>query len=277
MAIYINTNVNALLSRSYLAYNQDGLSQAMLRLSSGLRINSAADDPAGFAIATQLGATAASLLQGARNGNDGLSLINTAESAISNIQNLLTQMQTLATQASSGTYSSSQLANLNTEFTSLLTEVNRVAGSTSFNGVNLLDGSTASLSIQLGSGATVNDSINITLSNLTTGTSGLNIASLDISSASNAQSALNALTQLTSVTTAQANLGASEVTLTSAVINNNSIANSLLTAQSRIQNADFALEAANFAKFDILTQSNIAMLTQANANPQHVLWLFMKN
>ncbi len=116
MPISVNTNVNALLAQQYLTDNQAGLAQAMQRLSSGLRINDASDDPAGLAISTSMTIASDSLRQGSRNGNDGISLVQTAESAINDISNLITQMTTLATQASSGTYSSTQLGNLNTEF-----------------------------------------------------------------------------------------------------------------------------------------------------------------
>lgn len=273
MSIVVNTNVNALLAQNYLTNNQAGLSQALQRLSSGLRINEAADDPAGLAIATSMRNTSNSLRQGARNGNDGVSLVQTAQSAMNDISNLLGQMQTLATQASSGTYSSSQLTNLDTEFSELLTEVNRVASSTSFNGVNLLDGSTSSLTVQIGSGNTSYDRLHITLSNLTTGSSGLNISSLSVSSSTNAQAALSSLASITSVTTALANLGSSEVGLVAAVNNNNGIAASLDSARSRIEDADFSAESSNLAKFNILSQTNIAMLAQANSTPQLVLRL----
>lgn len=273
MGITVNTNVNALLAQNYLNANQAGLSQAMQRLASGLRINSAADDPAGLAIATTMSATSASLRQGARNGNDGVSLVQTAQTALNSISNLLGQMQTLATQASTGTYSSSQLGNLDTQFGKLLSEVNRVASTTQFNGVNLLDGSTTSLDIQVGSGDTSNDRLSISLSNLTTGSSGLNISSLTLGSTSSAQSALSTLSSLTTVTTALATLGASESNLNAAVMNDNGIATSLDNAKSRIQDADYGVESSNLAKFNILNQSNIAMLAQANATPQMVLQL----
>ena len=273
MSISVNTNVNALLSQQYLSNNQAGLAQAMQRLSSGLRINDASDDPAGLAISTSMTIASDAFRQGSRNGNDGISLVQTAESAINDISNLVTQMSTLATQASSGTYSSTQLANLNTEFQDLLNEINRVASITAFNGVNLLDGTTSSIAIQVGNGDTSNDRLSISLTNLTTGSSGLNISTLDLSSTSDAQTALSTLSGISAVTTALANLGASEVNLTAAVSNDNAIATSLDTAKSRIQDADFSVESSNLAKFNILNQSSVAMLAQANSTPQIVLQL----
>jgi flagellin len=273
MALTVNTNVNALLAQDYLVGNQEGLSRAMQRLSSGLRINEAADDPAGLAIVTTMQSTADGLRQGARNGNDGISLIQTAQSAMMDVSNLLGQMQTIATQASSGTYSSTQLSDLNTQFTSLLTEVNRVASITSFNGISLLNGSTSSVSIQVGSGDTSNDRLTINLVNLTTGSAGLNISGLSVSSASNAQSALSSLSAITAVTTGLASLGANEVNMSAAVANDNAIATSLDTAKSRIEDADYSAESSEMAKYNILNQANIAMLAQANSVPQMALQL----
>ncbi len=273
MSFVINTNVNALNAQNYLSNNQAGLSQAMQRLSSGVRINTAADDPAGLAIGVSMTNTSNSLRQGTRNANDGISLVQTAESAMQDISQLLGQMTTLATQASTGTYSSTQLSNLNTQFGKLLAEVNRVANVTSFNGVSLLDGTTSSLSIQVGSGNTSNDRLSISLSNLTTGSAGLNIATLSLSSQANAQSALSTLSGITAVTTALASLGANETNLQAAVTNNNSTATNLDAAKSRIVDADFAAESSNQAKYNVLTQSSIAMLAQANASPQMVLQL----
>ncbi len=273
MAITVNTNVNALLAQNYLTKNQAGLAQAMQRLSSGFRINNAADDPAGLAVSTTMANTSASLRQGSRNGNDGISLIETAQTAMGNINNLLGQMQTLAMQASSGTLDSGNLANVDATFQKLLSEIGRVASVTSFNGVNLLDGTTSSLDIQVGTGNTSNDRLSISLSNLTTGSAGLNIGTLSVTSTSNAQSALSALAAITAVTTALATLGASQVNLQAAVENDNGIAASLDAAKSRIMDADYSVESSNLAKYNILNQANIAMLAQANSSPQMVLQL----
>lgn len=273
MGISINTNVSALLAQQYLNVNQAGYAQAQQRLASGFRINSAADDPAGLAISTTMANTSGSLRQGVRNGNDGISLVQTAQSAINDISNILTMMTTLSAQASSGTYSSSQLGNLDTEFQALLTEINRVATLTDFNGVSLLANSTGSVSIQVGAGNTSNDRLSITLTNMTTGSAGLNIASLALTSNSGAQAALASLNGLTAVNTALAALGASQVNLQAAVSYDGGVATSLEAAKSRIMDADFTAESSNLAKYNILNQSNIAMLAQANSAPQQVLQL----
>jgi len=200
-------------------------------------------------------------------------LVQTAQSTMSDISDILGQMTTLAAQASTGTYSSSQLNNINTEFGKLLSEVERVASVASFNGVNLLDGSTSSLSIQVGSGNTSNDRLSVSLVNLTTGSAGLNISTLSVASSSSAQSALNTLNNMTTVTNGLASIGASQINLQAAVNNNNSVVASLDSAKSRIMDADYAAESSNQAKYNILTQASIAMLAQANSTPQMVMQL----
>jgi flagellin len=272
MPISVNTNVNALLAQQYLTENQQGLAKAMQRLSSGLRINEAADDPAGLAIVTSMTTSASALRQASRNANDGISLIQTAQGAMSNINNLLTQMTTLAVQGSSGTYSSTQLTDLNKNFTALLTEINRVASVTTFNGVALLNNSNT-VTIQVGGGNTANDRLSITLANMTTGSTGLNISGLTVDTSANAQAALSALSGITAVTSALASFGANQVNLQAAYSSNNSTATNLESAKSRIADADFTVESSNLAKYNILNQSNVAMLAQANSTPQLVLQL----
>lgn len=272
MAIVVNTNVNALLAQNYLSTNQAGLSQAMKRLSSGMRINSGADDAAGLAVGTSMALTSAALQQGARNGNDGISLAQTAEGAISDISNLLQQMNTIASQASNGVYSSTQLGNLQTTFSKLSAEIDRVANSVEFNGINLLDGTSSSITIQVGAGNTSNDRLTVSLDTLTV--SSLGISSLSVSSSSSAQTALDTIkTAVNTVTTSLAGLGASITNLTAAVNVDNALGTALDAAKSRVMDADFAAESGNLARFNILNQSNIAMLAQANSNPQQVLQL----
>lgn len=274
MSIVVNTNVPSLLAQNSLGANQAGLSQAMQRLSSGLRINTAADDPAGLAISLSMTQSANAVAQGAQNANSGISLIQTAEGAMNDIANIIEQMSTLASQASNTTYTSTQLGNINTTFQALLTEINRVANTANFNGLNLLDGSNSSISIQVGANNTANDRLTITLNNLTTGTAGLSISGLSVTSNANAQSAVASLqTALNSVTTALATAGAGEVNTTAAANNNNAIVANLQASRSRIQDADFAAESSNLSRYNVLTQSNISMLAQANVIPQMALKL----
>jgi flagellin len=187
---------------------------------------------------------------------------------------ILQRMREIADQGANGTYSTTDLSNLNTEFQALDNEVNRVANSVNFNGISLLNNSTGSLSIQVGTGNTSNDRLTLTLTNATTGSAGLNIASLDVTSNGNAQSALDTLnTAIQTVTTGLAQLGANESNLQAAVAGNDMVATDLESAKSRIMDADFAAESGNLAKFNILNQSNIAMLSQANSTPGMVMKL----
>lgn len=270
MAITINTNVSSLFAQQYLNNNTSKLSDTIGRLSSGLRINSAKDDAAGYAISINMQNTISGLKQGSRNANDGISALQTAEGAMGQITNLLQRMSELASQASNGIYQSSDSANLNAEFTKLRDEIDRVTNTSKFNGVNLLDGS--SISIQVGAGSTSNDKLTINLVNTSAATLGVN--SLDVGSATNASSAISAIkTALDTVTTGLADLGAYQSNLEKAIDTNNTFSANLQNARSRIMDTDYAQETANLAKFNILNQSNVAMLAQANAAPQLVLQL----
>lgn len=272
MTITVNTNVNSLLAQQSLGSNQSGLSQALNRLSSGLRINSAKDDAAGLAIAQHMQESSGALRQGARNGNDGVSLIQTAQSAMNGTMNLLQRMREISSQASSGTYSTTDLGNLDKEFQALKGEVGRIAAVTSFNGISLLSNSTGSLSIQVGDGNTSNDRLTVTLTQTDTTTLGINADS--VTSNANAQTAMDNLSAaIGQISVGLAQLGANERNLDAAVSNNNSLATNLDNAKSRIMDADFAVESGNLAKFNILSQSSMAMLAQANSSPQMVLQL----
>ncbi len=272
MAIVVNTNINALMAQNFLTNNEAGLSQALTRLASGKRINSASDDPAGAAIAATMQSTSAAYTQAARNGGDGISLLDTAQTSMQDITGILQQMNSYAAQAANGVYSSSNLGNIEEAFGKLLSEVDRVANSTNFNGINLLDGSTSSITLQIGAGSTSNDQLTVSLTNMTSGA--LSISSLSVATSSGAQAALSSIgSALTTVTTALAGLGASQTNLTKAVSLDNSLATSLAGSISRIQDADLAAESTNYGTYNVLAQSSIAMLAQANAQPQMALKL----
>ena len=167
MSMVINTNVASLASQRHLASSRADMEQAMERLSSGKRINSAGDDAAGLSISHSLDSKIAGLNQAVRNANDGVAMINLAEGAMEQISSMLTRMKELATQAANGTYTSDQLTNLNSEFTALASEITRVAEGTDFNGTAVLD-STSSIAFQVGDGSsTTQDQISVTLQAMT--------------------------------------------------------------------------------------------------------------
>jgi flagellin len=272
MSIVVNTNVNSLLAQQYLTGNQSRLSDALNKLSSGLRINDAKDDAAGLSIAEHMTETILALRQGSRNANDGVSLVQVAQNALMDSLNSLQRMRQLASQGASGTYGTTDLANMDKEFQALKGEIQRVSAVTVFNNISLLANSTGSLSIQVGPNNTSNDSITITLTKGDTTTLGVNADVLTSSSA--ASTALGHLdTAIGDITTGLAQLGANEANLLAAISIDDAISNSFDAAKSRIMDTDFALESSNMAKFSILNQSNVAMLAQANSTPQLVLQL----
>lgn len=272
MSIVINTNVSALLAQQYLTGNQAGLSQAINRLSSGYRINSAADDAAGLAVAQHMEEGSVALRQGSRNANDGVSLVQTAESALNDTLNNLQRMREIANEATNQTLGTSDLANLDAEFQALKGEIQRVSQTSTFNGISLLSNASGTLSIHVGQANTANDSITVTLQKGDTTT--LGIVSDNLLTNTAAGTALTDLnTAIQDVTTGLAQLGANERNLNAAIANNDAQATDLDSAKSRIMDADFSVESSNLAKFQILNQSNIAMLAQANSVPGMVLQL----
>lgn len=271
MSIIISTNVSSLNAQKALTKTQDDLSTTINRLSTGHRLNQAKDNAAGYAIASSMTSEINGLKQGSRNGNDGISLIQTAESGLNQTLALLQRMLELSTQGSSGTYATSDLANMDTEYQSLMTEVDRISSTTDYNGVQLMNGSTASVSIQIGTNNTANDRLSISLIN--TGTASLGITS-SVTTNANAQAAMALLnTAMTTITTGLAGLGASQSHIEGAVSSNADRVSDLESARSRIVDTDFAEESANLAKLQILQQSGAAMLSQANASGQIVLKL----
>lgn len=270
MGLTVNTNIGSLVARQYLNTNQSKLGQALTRLSSGLRVNEAKDDPAGLAISEGMKQAISGLKQGSRNGNDGVSLIQTASGAMSQVLNILQRMREISSQAASGTYSANDLTNLNTEYQSLMLEVDRVQATTTFNGVNVLSAGT--VSIQVGENNSADDRLSITLT--ATDATTLTIFGGDVLNAANAQTAMSALgVGIAAVTTGLASLGASQSNLEKAISSNDVRATNLQAARSRIMDADFAEESSNLATFQILNQSNVAMLSQANSMPQLVMQL----
>ena len=272
MAMTVNTNVDSLVAQRNLGKTQSSLSQTINRLSSGLRINNAKDDAAGLAISETMRESITALRQANRNANDGVSLIQTAESAVNEQLNIMQRMREIATQASSGTYSTGNLADLNLEFNALRTEVDRIANVTDFNGIELLDGTNATITLQVGDKNNANNQLAITLTDTSIATLGINAD--DVTTQANAQTALDNLdTAISTVTSGLAQFGADHSNLETAMRSNTDRANNLDAARSRIMDADFASESANMTKFNILSQAGTSMLAQANSLPQSVLSL----
>jgi len=283
----INTNVPSLTAQRYLASSRADMEQAMERLSSGKRINSAMDDAAGLTISHSLDSKIASLGQAVRNANDGIALVNLAEGAMDEISSMLTRMKELATQAINGTYNNTDRASLDLEYQALVDEVTRISDNTQFNTVALI-GSTSTIKFQLGD--TTSDSISVTLedmsslvlkldSTVTVGATNVHdddvdTAGSDLTSASNAGYTLAKIdAAITSVDTYRAKLGAVANRMEHAAANLMSRVEHQSAARSQIQDADYAVESANLAKNQVLQQAGSAMLAQANASAANILSL----
>ncbi|WP_341501719.1 flagellin [Gallaecimonas sp. GXIMD4217] len=274
MALFVNTNVSSLNSQRNLSGATGDLAKSFQRLSSGLRVNSAADDAAGLQIGTRLKAQINGLNQGARNANDGISLAQTAEGALNETTEILQRMRVLSLQSANGSNTDSDRTALQAEFTELTSEINRIAGDTTFGGVALLDGSfTADFQV----GADANQVINIAIAT-SMGSGGLGLTgtagSVSISTAAGAQAAVATLdTALGTVNTTRANLGAKQNRFQSTIRNLNSISENVSASRSRIMDADFAAESAALARNQVLQQAASSMLSQANQQPQIALSL----
>ncbi|PPE57856.1 flagellin FliC [Pectobacterium brasiliense] len=291
----INTNIMSLVTQNNLNKSQSSLGTAIERLSSGLRINSAKDDAAGQAIANRMTAQVKGLTQAARNANDGISLTQTAEGNLNEINNNLQRVRELAVQAASDTNGSTDRTSIYTEMKQRLDEIDRVAKSASFNGTNLLDGTASGgINIQVGANTGANEVITIdsgalvnasTTSGLSSGVStAVDAISGGTGAASGtgaiggsgglAQQIVNAVdTALKAVDTARSNLGAIQNRFESTITNVNNTINNLSNARGRIQDADYAVEVSNMTKANILQQAGTSVLSQANQVPQTVLSL----
>ncbi|WP_312739611.1 flagellin [Cedecea neteri] len=273
----INTNLLSLTTQNNLSKAQSSLGTAIERLSSGMRINSAKDDAAGQAIANRMTSQVKGMTQAARNANDGISLVQTAEGNLNEINTNLQRIRELSLQAANDTNGTTDLASVQTEITQRLSEIDRIAGGASFNGKNLLNGSvTTGLNIQVGANTTTNDTIVIgsdSLINASSGSlsTGLSTAITDHSTAQAVVSAADAA--IAKIDTARSNMGAIQNRFESTINNlNNSITN-LSAAQSRIQDADYATEVSNMSRAQILQQAGTSVLSQANQVPQAMLSL----
>ncbi|WP_304489329.1 flagellin [Citrobacter sp. BDA59-3] len=281
----INTNLLSLTTQNNLNKSQSALGTAIERLSSGLRINSAKDDAAGQAISNRFTANIKGLTQAARNANDGISIAQTAEGSLNEINNNLQRIRELAVQAQNGTNSASDIDSIQSEVNQRLQEINRVAGQTQFNGINILAGTTATtISIQVGAndGQTIGISINANTgwnklttasagaTNSTVTSRGVSTYGFDVMSSSvlgDVDAALKA------VDNQRSDLGAIQNRFQSTISNLNNTVTNLSAAQSRIQDADYATEVSNMSRAQILQQAGTSVLAQANQVPQTVLSL----
>lgn len=289
MSLVVNTNVASMNAQRSLMHSSRELQTAMERLSTGKKINSAADDAAGFAIAESMTAQIRGLSMAAKNASDGLSLLKVVENATNDVTDMLQRIRELAVQAKSGTNSSNDVGNLQLEANALMDEITRVSDNTTFNGVTYIGSGAGEVSIQVGYND--NDSIGITTYSVSATALGLRsegtpevpevkdddgvvtteyaaavpASNLDITSAD----ALDTISDaINTVGGYKAEWGAGQNRLEYTVSNLMNVVEFTSAARSRIQDADFAVEAARLAKSQVLQQTGTAMLAQANASPQ---------
>jgi flagellin len=276
MGLRVNTNIASINAQRNLAKTNQALGVSYRRLATGLRISTAADDAAGLAISERLRSQIRSLDQAQRNGNDGISLAQTAEGALNEVNSILTRLRELAVQSANGSVSNADRDTLNQEFQSLVNEVDRIGRSTEFNGIKLLDGSSSSVTFQIGFGTTSGiDSIAVSLSAALSTTLALN--SLDIGSGGSTSTAITSIdSAINTISSLRGRLGAVQNRLSSTINNLAVQVENLSAAESRIRDVDVAYETAQLTRNSILQQAAISVLAQANAQPQSALLLLTK-
>ena len=262
----INTNTSALRAQNAGRVANMALSQAMERLSTGKRINSAKDDAAGLAIASSMTSQIRGMNQAIRNANDGISFAQTADGALNEVTNMLQRIRELAVQSASGTYSDDDRANLQAEVEQLGAQIDDIVANTKFNGVAVFGSSDVTVNIQTGSGSSDQTALTVTGFDVSDATAS------DVGTATGAKTAMDDVDDaLKAVATTRASLGAGQSRLESIVNNLNNNVTNLSDARSRIEDADFSAESTNLAKAQILSQASTAMLAQANQSQSGVL------
>ena len=272
MGMSIRTNVSALDAQKNLMGTENDLNSSLAKLSSGFRITKAADDAAGLAISVNLGAQIRSYNQSVRNANDAINVVQTADSSLNETQNILTRLRELASQSASSGVSNTERGYIQNEVNGLISEVDRIANATEYNGVALLNTS-AQLTFQVGiRNVAANDQIVVTTSSATAAT--LGISTLSLATLTGAEQALGAIdTALQSVSSTRATLGAQQNRFETVINVATQASVSLSSAKSRIMDVDVAEETSNMSRTQILMQAGVSVLSQANQLPQVALKL----
>ncbi|OWQ48574.1 flagellin FliC [Roseateles noduli] len=277
MAQVINTNLLSLNAQRNTSTSQSSLAVSMQRLSSGLRVNSAKDDAAGLAIADRMNSQVRGMNVAQRNANDGISLAQTAEGALSKVGDSLQRMRELAVQARNATNTTTDLDSIGQEYAQLGSEIQRVLGGTTFNGRAILADAAGTQTFQIGANTTANDSVDVVTTNMTTDTTITGVTGGSITNASSTGDLATVIDNIDSaiktVSGERSKLGASQNRFDAIVSNLQISVENQTAARSRIMDADFASETANLSRAQILQQAGNAMIAQANQAPQQVLAL----
>ncbi|CCH49504.1 flagellin N-terminal helical domain-containing protein [Pseudodesulfovibrio piezophilus] len=282
MSLVVNNNLMANTAARNLNTSYSALSTSTERLSSGLRVNSASDDAAGLAVRELMRSDVSTINQGVRNANDGISMIQTADGALSVVDEKLIRMKELAEQAATGTYTSDQRLIIDSEYQAMASEITRIANATDFNGIYLLNGNLSGdgVTIHFGTGNDeAEDKYDISVDTCTASALGLGLGSgtgagATVSTQELAEASLEALdAAIVSKDKVRANLGAMQNRLSATVSNLEIQAENLQAAESQISDVDVATEMTEYTKQQIITQSAVSMLSQANSLPQMALSL----
>ena len=284
MAVRIFNNIPSLTAQRILGVNNNRLALSVERISSGIRINKAADDAAGLAVSEGLRSDIRALRQAVRNASDGISLMNVTEGALNEQSGILIRLRELASQAATGTVGSTERQTIQLEFSALRSELDRITATTEFNGTKLLDGNLASsvaesdnhILIQIGIDNTANSRLNLNneINLEAVSSTVLQIHELSVSGAVQALTALDTITDaIASITASRGKVGAVQNRLTRSIANLSVSVENLTAAESSIRDADIAEEVAELTRNQILVQTATAMVGQANLIPQSVLQL----
>jgi flagellin len=274
MPLTIGTNSGALWAYAAVASHQRGMETAMARLASGKRINSAADDPAGVAIASRLNSEIRGTNQAIRNALDGQALLDTAEGAHKEVENILQRMREIAVQAANDTNNSQDRANLAEEIKALSTEIDRIASTTTWAGKSLMAVNNTEFSFQVGTATGPKNAITASTEAMTASALAITHSDVSLNDATASRATIAALDGAIQLVNSQrSNLGATSNRLGYAINNLTNVTTNLTEALGRIQDADFAAETTALAKHQILQKAAIAMLAQANASKQNILVL----
>jgi flagellin len=274
MSMTVRTNVASLMAQGSLGRTNKNLANSLSRISSGMRINKAADDAAGLGVATNLETSISSTRVAMRNTNDGISIIQTAESASNEVTDILQRMRELAVQSSSETLDDDERSYIQDEFLELSEEIERISAVTEFNGVALTNNTSTQIDVQVGIQNATTSRISIDLGDLRSTALGVASTQISLSNATSAQSALDSIdTALDSVNGVRSGLGAVQNRLDSALNNSQVYTEALSSAEASIRDTDFATETSELTKLQIMQQAGVAALAQAKNINQSVISL----
>jgi len=267
MALTIQTNYAAMSAQKNLGTNQKQLAGSFQKLSSGFRVNSAADDAAGLAVSESMKSQIRSFTVAERNAGDAVSMSQTAEGALGDVHDILGRMRELAVQSSNGSLTNTDRGYLNTEFGALQSEITRIQGSTKFNGVSLLNATAATVKFQVGLNNTGSDQIDVTFGGVNL--SGVGTGSATVANATGALTALSSIdTAIGSVSSYRSKFGSAMNRLDVATSNIQTMRLNISAANSRIRDVDVASETSNLSRNQVLSQAGVSILAQTNQLPQ---------